>query len=250
MISRFLRVFVFVLLFASTGGAAEPGKISKEKISSRGKERIYFLCVPKDVSPEQKFPLILTLHGSRRSGETLVSKWKDKAQIEKVVLAGPDSADSVHWASPADGPLFLHDIIEQVKEKYPIDGRRVFLFGHSAGAVFALQMAAFESEYFAAAAIHAGSLDPPYFRLFDYATRKIPYAIWIGTRDNFFPLATVQATRDALKSRGFPVEYTEILGHTHDYYSRSKEINDAVWEFFKKNPLPAEPKYTVYKDPD
>jgi hypothetical protein len=31
---------------------------------------------------------------------------------------------------------------------------------------------------------------------------------------------------------------------------RSKEINDAVWEFFKKNPLPAEPKYTVYKDPD
>jgi len=111
-------------------------------------------------------------------------------------------------------------------------------------------MAAFESEYVAAAAIHAGSLDPPYFRLFDYATRKIPYAIWIGTRDNFFPLATVQATRDALKSRGFPVEYTEILGHTHDYYSRSKEISDAVWEFFKKNPLPAEPKYTVYKDPD
>lgn len=250
MISRLLRVFVFVLLFASTGGAAEPGKISKEKISSREKERIYFLYVPKDVSPEQKLPLILTLHGSRRSGEALVSKWKDKAQIEKVVLAGPDSADSIRWNSPGDGPRFLYDVVEQVKARCPIDGRRVFLFGHSAGAVFALQMATFESEYFAAAAIHAGSLDPPYFRLFDYATRKIPYAIWIGTRDNFFPLATVQATRDALKSRGFPVEYTEILGHTHDYYSRSKEINDAVWEFFRSNPLPADPKYTVYKDPE
>jgi poly(3-hydroxybutyrate) depolymerase len=85
MISRLLRVFVFafvfVLFFASTGGAAEPGKISKEKISSREKERIYFLYVPKDVSPEQKLPLILTLHGSRRSGEALVSMWKDKTSF-------------------------------------------------------------------------------------------------------------------------------------------------------------------------
>jgi poly(3-hydroxybutyrate) depolymerase len=231
-------------------GSAEPGKVSKEKVSSRGKERTYFLYVPKDASSEQKLPAIVTLHGSGRNGETLVSRWKEKAEKEKIILAGPDSADSVHWNSPGDGPLFLHDILEQVKEKWPIDARRVYLFGHSAGAVFALQMAALESEYFAAAAIHAGSLDPPYFRLFDYATRKIPYAIWIGTRDNFFPLATVQATRDALKSRGFPVEYTEILGHTHAYYSRSKEINDAVWEFFRSNPLPAEPKYTVYRDPD
>jgi poly(3-hydroxybutyrate) depolymerase len=249
VIRRAGPVALSVLLLAFRG-AAEPGKVSKEKVSSRGKERTFYLYVPKDAPPERKLPVIVTLHGSRRNGETLVSLWKEKAQAEKIVLAGPDSADSVRWNSPGDGPLLLHDIVEKIGEKYPIDGRRVFLFGHSAGAVFALQMAALESEYFAAAAIHAGSLEPAYFRLFDYATRKIPYAIWIGTRDNFFPLAPVQATRDALKSRGFPVSYTEILGHTHDYSSRAPEINDAVWEFFKSNPLPAEPKYTVYKDPD
>ncbi len=249
MIGRLTGIAVFVFLFASAAGAAESGRASKEKIVWRGKERTYSLFVPAGIAPDQKLPLILTLHGSGRSGETLVSKWKEKAQVEKIVLAGPDSADSVHWTSPSDGPLFLHDLADEVMTKAPIDGR-VFLFGHSAGAVFALQMAALESEYFAAAAIHAGALQPQYFNLFDFATRKIPYAFWIGTRDRFFPLEEVRATRDALKSRGFPVEYSEISGHTHDYYGNAKEINDAAWEFFKSHPLPAEPKYTVYKDPE
>ena len=247
---RRLASLVIIVLLAVRVAAAEPGRTSREKVSSRGRERTFFLYVPKDVSPERKLPLIVTLHGSGRSGEALVSKWKEKAEKEKIILAGPNSADSIRWNSPGDGPRFLYDVVEQIKNGYPIDGRRVFLFGHSAGAVFALQMAAFESEYFAAAAIHAGSLEPAYFRLFDYATRKVPFAIWIGTRDNSFPLAPVQATRDALKSRGFPVEYTEMLGHTHDYYARAPEINDAAWAFFESHPLPAEPRFTVYRDPE
>ena len=45
-----------------------------------------------------------------------------------------------------------------LKSKYPINPRRVYLFGHSAGASFALHMSLMESQYFAAAAIHAGAL--------------------------------------------------------------------------------------------
>ena len=91
--------------------------------------------------------------------------------------------------------------------------------------------------------------DPKYFNLFDYATRKIPYLIVIGTKDRIFPLDEVRATREALKSRGFPVEYFEMPGQTHNYVGSAKEINGKAWEFFQKNPLPADPKYTVYWDP-
>ena len=87
-------------------------------------------------------------------------------------------------------------------------------------------MAALESEYFAAAAAYAGSIEPKYFGLFDYATRKIPYRIVIGTKDVIFPLDEVRATRDALKSRGFPVEYLEMPGQTHNYIRSAKEINE------------------------
>jgi poly(3-hydroxybutyrate) depolymerase len=241
---------LLTLLILGAAASAGGGKVSKENISWRGKQRVYSLFVPTDVAPDRKLPLVLTLHGSGRNGETLVSKWKDLAEKEKIVLVGPDSLDSVHWSSPGDGPLFLHDLVEHVASKYPIDGRRVYLFGHSAGAVFALQMAALESEYFAAAAVHAGSIEPGYFSLLDYAARKIPYQIVIGTRDAFFPLEAVQATRDALKARGFPVEYVELSGHTHDYYGSAKEINARAWEFLRKTSLPADPKYTAYQDPN
>jgi poly(3-hydroxybutyrate) depolymerase len=235
-----------VFLVAASAAAAEPGTISREKVSFKGKERVFFLFVPAGVAPEKKLPLILTLHGSGQDPEAYVSAFKDLAEKESLAVVGPASGDSIRWASPEDGPLLLHDIIEQVAAKISIDGRRLYLFGHSAGAVFALQMAALESEYFAAAAAYAGSLEPRYFKVFDYATRKIPYLIGIGTDDRVFPLEDVRETRSALKARGFPVEYFEMSGQTHEYLRSAREINRRAWGFFQRNPLPANPKYTVW----
>ena len=242
-------VWATVFLLATVSASGEAGKISKEKISFKGKERSFFLFVPAGIAPERKLPLLVTLHGSGQNAGDYVLAWKDLAVKEGIVIVGPSSNDSIHWSSPEDGPLFLHDIIDQVATKAPIDGRRVYLFGHSAGAVFAIQMAALESEYFAAACAYAGSIDPNYFGLFDYATRKIPYRIVIGTKDVIFPLDEVRATRDALKSRNFPVEYFEMPGQDHNYLRTAKEINGRAWEFYQRNPLPKDPKYTVYLDP-
>jgi poly(3-hydroxybutyrate) depolymerase len=238
---------VFALALAASASAAT--KIEKRTLVSRDRERTYYLYVPPGISAEHPAPLIITIHGSGSDGKPLVAEWQGLAEKEGIVLAGPDSSDSVHWASPQDGPLLLHDVVEQIAAKYPIDPRRVYLFGHSAGAVFTLQMACLESEYFAAAAAHAGSVDPAYHSLFDFATRKIPIAIFIGTKDAFFPLTSVRSTADALKARGFPVTLTEMPGHTHDYSSTSKEINAQVWELFSHTRLEADPKYRVYADP-
>jgi poly(3-hydroxybutyrate) depolymerase len=235
-------------LIAPASARGEPGKISKEKLSSGADDgRSYFLYIPTGVEAGRKLPLILCLHGSGRDGEPILSQWKSLAEKEKILLAGPNSADSIHWNFPDDGPLFLRDVVEDVGARYPVDDRRVYLFGHSAGAEFALIMGTVESEYFAAAVIHAGSLRPTSFSTFDRASRKIPYMLIIGTRDRFFSVESVQATRDALKSRGIPVEYLEMAGHTHDYYGSAGDINPKAWEFLKKNQLPADPKYTAYR---
>lgn len=228
---------------------AESGKVEKQTLVSRDKTRTYYLFVPTTISAEKPAPMIVTFHGSGRDGKTIVDAWKDLAEKEGIVLAGPDSTDSVHWASPQDGPLLLRDIVDAVAAKHPIDRRRIYLFGHSAGAVFGLQMASLESEFFAAAAVHAGSVDPAYFSIFDFAARKIPILIFIGTRDAYFPIAGVRATADALKTRGFPVTLVEIPGHTHDYYSKAKEVNAQTWEFLSRERLPAEPNFRVYADP-
>jgi tetratricopeptide (TPR) repeat protein len=121
------------------------------------------------------------------------------------------------------------------------------LFGHSGGAVFALLMSLYESEYFAATAIHAGALYPEATRLVDLAKRKTPIQIQVGNVDPFFPLATVKTTRDLLNEHGFAVQLIEIPGHDHWYYDLAPKINQAAWDFLKAQELPGEPHFEEYK---
>jgi poly(3-hydroxybutyrate) depolymerase len=238
---------VFMLLLTASPAEAASGKIEKDLITFQGKQRAYYLFVPETVKASTSVPLIVLLHGSGRNGLSLVEKWDGIAKKEGIILAGPDSSNSSQWSSPADGPDFLHELIETLKSKYPINPRRVYLFGHSAGASFALQMSLLESEYFAATAIHAGALPPSAYSLFDHAGRKIPLAIQVGTNDQFFPLAAVRATRDELKKRGFPVELTEIAKHDHWYYDLAPKINQSAWDFLKNHELSADPRYEQYR---
>ncbi len=216
-------------------------------MQSEGKKRTYYLYVPKDLKADEKVPLVVLLHGSNHIGLSLAEKWDDLAQREKIIFVAPDSADSAVWSVPNDGPIFMRDLVESIKTKYPINAKRVYLFGHSGGAVFALLMALYESEYFAAISVHAGALDREAEVLVDLAKRKTPIQIQVGTADNFFPIWTVRGTRDLLNKRGFAVQLIEISGHNHWYYDLAPKINQAAWDFLKTNELPGEPRFEEYQ---
>lgn len=235
-------------LLLAAPALADDITIEKSTVSSRGKDRTVYVFAPA-AGADRPAPLVVAFHGSGGSGRTMVEKWKPVAEKEGILVAAPDSTDAAHWASPQDGPQLLEDVVKAVAARHSIDPRRVYLFGHSAGAVFALQMAALESEYFAAAAVHAGAVDPQYFPVFDYAGRKIPIGIWIGTQDQYFPLESVRATAHALETRGFPVTLTEIPGHTHDYLRFTPDLNIAIWAFLSAQKLPDEPRFRKYADP-
>lgn len=242
-----LTFLLFTLLMPLVPSPTPAAKVVKESIRSQGKERTYYLFVPDKISPATPAPLIVLLHGSGRNGLSLVEKWKELAKKEGVIIAGPDSLNSRGWRIPEDGPDFIHDLVEALKAKYPINARRVYLFGHSAGAGQALYLSLLESEYFAATAVHAGAIDAEAGPYMERAPRKIPIAIFVGTNDHLFPLPVVRATRDALNARGFKTELTEIKGHTHWYYDRAAEINRSAWEFLKGHELGGEPKYVQYQ---
>lgn len=218
-------------------------KITKETIVSESKKRTFYLYVPKSVTAATPAPLIVLLHGSTHVGLSLAEKWNKLAEQEGFVIVAPDSLDSSVWSVPRDGPRFIHELVESIKSRYPINPRRVYLFGHSGGAVFALLLSLYESEYFAATAIHAGALAPTSFPLVDLAKRKTPIQIQVGTVDPFFPLKAVRATRDQFNSRGFSVQLIEIPGHNHWYYDLAPKINQACWEFLKTHELPNEPRF-------
>ena len=236
-----------IILLVSVSAAYSADDITKELITSNGKKRAYYLYVPATIKAPAKAPLIVMLHGSNRTGVTLVEKWKDYARKEGVILAGPDATDLRGWGSPQDGPDYLYDLVEELKSKYPVNPRRVYLFGHSAGASFALQMSLMESQYFAATAIHAGALREDDMQLIELAKRKIPISMQIGDSDQYVPLKVVRDTSEALKKAGIPVDLVEIANHDHWYYDKASTFNRTAWEFLKKYELDAEPRYQKYK---
>lgn len=244
---RCFCAILFAALFFSCSAITSARDITRETTNYQGRRRTYYFYVPENVSPSRPSPLLVTLHGSGRNGLILVERWKDLADREGIILVGPDATNSSLWAMPADGPDFLHHLVEAVKSAHPINPRRVYLFGHSAGAVFALYMSLMESEYFAATVAHAGAMRPEGYSLATDARRKIPIAIFVGTNDSFFPLPAVRATRDELNNRGFSVQLTEISNHTHDYYGRASEINRSAWDFLKTHQLAADPQYQQYQ---
>ncbi len=236
-----LAIALLSLALPATAGA---NGITQETLTSQGKPRSYYLYVPKTVQPGTPAPLLLLLHGSGRNGRSLVEKWTKVAEKEGIILVGPDSMgskDSKGWSVTEDPPEFLDDVIKALGAKYPVNPRRVYLFGHSAGAGYALILSLIESEYFAATTIHAGALPEGSEPRFNAAKRKMPIFLIVGTNDALFPVATVRATRDAFTAQGFPVELKEIVGHDHGYYDRSMEINKMAWDFLKRHELEQDP---------
>jgi hypothetical protein len=101
-----------------------------------------------------------------------------------------------------------------------------------------------ESEYFAAAAVHAGAwrTDEDY-RFVEVAARKTPIRITVGDIDSFFPLESVRRTEKTLKSRGFEVVVSVITNHTHNYYEIASAVNRDSWLFLKQHRLEQERRH-------
>ena len=183
--------------------------------------------------------------GSRVDG--LWSFWKTVAGKEGVILLGPTAFAAGAWRIPEDSPEFTRDVVEAAKARFPIDPRRIYLFGHSGGGHHVLQVGLLESEYIAAVAAHAGALVPTFFPAIEKARRKIPIALWIGTDDQVVPIGFVRNTHDALTQAGFTSKLTVLPGHSHAFAARGQEVAEKAWEFLSKHRLTSDPVYQPYK---
>jgi poly(3-hydroxybutyrate) depolymerase len=228
-----------------TIAAAGPA-VTKETLKIDRDSRTYYLFVPDSVGTDPA-PLVIALHGSGRDGRPLLDLFRSLAAKDRFIVAGPDATDRRGWQVPDDGPAFLYFLVEAIKTKHPIDGRRVYLFGHSAGASFALTMGVMESEYFAGVAAHAAALQDGLGEQLRAAPRKLPIAIFHGTRDNVIPIAIARQARDVLVGAGFGVAFRELPGHEHNtIYSRGDSVVQPAWAFLKAQALDGEPRYQVY----
>ncbi|MEI9886049.1 MAG: dienelactone hydrolase family protein [Rhizomicrobium sp.] len=195
-------------------------------------------------------PLLVLLHGSygdgRRHDPAVAGGRRPRGHRPGGARCGCTTTPGASsWMAPASSVPPRR----RSAQRYRTDRRRTYLFGHSGGAVFALHLAMLESHFFAATAVHAGTWRRPEdFRVLDYATRKIPLAIVIGDRDQFFPMASLRRTERTLVEAGFPLAVTVVPGMDHWYVPKvAPGINGTAWKFLSAKTLDADPAYTAYR---
>ena len=215
-------------------------------IKSNGRDRTYRVFVPADFGKSGPGPAVVLFNGSGSPVDGLMDPWKEIARKESVALIGPEAFKSGAWRIPEDSPDFTQEVVASALSKFPIDQRRVYLFGHSGGAGHVLLLGLLESEYFAAVGAHASALRPEDRRLLDVPKRKMPMKIWIGTEDAMVPIKAVRETLAVLTAKGFPAEVSELRGHTHSYGERGAATTAEAWEFLKPHALPADPVFYKY----
>jgi predicted esterase len=219
-------------------GAANASRL--EKFSFGKATRSQEVFVP-DSAPDPA-PLLVLLHGSFGKGRDMAREWIEIAQREGLVLIAPNASDDEQWRLVQDGPAFIQSAINAIAAKHPIDRRRIYLFGHSGGAVYALTLSMLESERFAATAVFAGAWrNLKEYAPLQIARRKIPVAIYIGDQDEFFPLRSAQQTIASLEAAGHPASLTILPRRRHAYRDAAREVNEQAWRFLSAHELPQTP---------
>lgn len=158
---------------------------------------------------KQSVPLVLLLHGSGSSGPVYLDRagWASQAERSGFVVVAPDAQrmrplganqDLVNprrWNSgqlragsdrvAIDDAGYLVTLLDEVAKRWPIDGKRVYVAGHSNGGSMAFRVVNQHSDRFTALASVAGHcwIDDPAPAL------PLPTLFMVGDRDPLMPLA-------------------------------------------------------------
>jgi len=143
----------------------------RERLRHGGIERTYLLYLPPAYDRGKKLPALVLLHGGggRAGSVALKTSMLAEARREGFILVCPNGTgwartwNAVHCCGRAhkagvDDVGFVTKILDELEKTLRIDPDRVYVAGHSNGAMMAYRLAAEASERFAAVGVVAGSI--------------------------------------------------------------------------------------------
>lgn len=233
---------------------------------------------PKDYDPRKKYALILALHGAGVEASRLVDchDQKDWAFVVAPTNRRPFGFDWQDW-----GRLDALEVLELVKDTFPIDAHRVCLTGHSMGGHGTWHVALTHPDLFAAAAPMAGwtcfqlyvpwflqksytFAEPQQIAIRDMSLREdfvpefvenalnLPIFITHGGSDDNVPPVHSRMFASLLDRLGYDYRYNEIPGKGHWYNlddsSRTVCVDDPrVMDFLRNRTRNQFPKRVIFK---
>lgn len=181
----------------------------------------YRFLLPVNYAPhEQKYPLVLYLHGSGERGDDTTSHLKNGVQtLAKwpVIAVAPQCAKDDTWGGSWYGgesatQKKVISLVRELTKRRSVDADRVSLIGYSMGAIGAWDILLRARELFAAAVPIAGDLFP------ETSLALADFPIWAfhGELDKLVSNVAARKVAELMKARPSKFRYTEFPGVGHD----------------------------------
>ncbi len=226
--SRSLLWLLAATLVTTTSAAQEqPSSQPQEKLALQVKELDssipvklkYLVSTPADYESQEKWPLVLFLHGAGERGDNVDQikvhgppKLIGQGQSFPFILVAPQCPQGQWWE-----PQSLSLLLDEVETDYHVDPDRIYVTGLSMGGFGTFALAAHSPERFAAIAPICGGGDRtviPY-----RIGTKVPAWIFHGAKDRVVPLNRSVELFEALESRSAEVKLTVYPDAGHDSWS-------------------------------
>ena len=197
----------------------------------------YLLFLPESYaqSTNQKFPLILFLHGAGERGNDLDSV--KRHGIPKIVETNPDfpfiavspqCPEDSWWTSELHT---INGLIEEIVEKYQVDTSRIYLTGLSMGGFGTWSLASMYPERFAAIAPVCGGGE---VRQILRSLVEMPIWTFHGQKDDVIPFSRSEEIVTALKKHGSSIKFTIYPEAGHDSWTKTYD-NPELYKWFLKH---------------
>jgi predicted peptidase len=231
-------IFAFLLpgpYFSQTGSGQHPQEF--QRTVTQELRMKYLLFIPEGYNTDQKWPLIMYLHGGSRRGND-VEKLREPgfglpAIVEKnksfpFIVLSPQCPDGEIWTD-TDA---LVTLLDKVIKEYSVDPTRIYLTGHSMGGRGTWYLAYKHPEKFAAIA-PMSSLSV----ITAWASRLKNMPIWAfhGAKDEIVPIAETEDLINALKSIGNDVRFSVLPDR--DHYILDVCENQELYSWFLQHRL-------------
>jgi predicted peptidase len=208
----------------------------------QGKKMPYRLFAPPSYDAQQKYPLILWLHGAAGRGsdnllqisggnENGTHVWitpANQAQLPAFILA-PQCPEDRYWSEPETNeispPLQMAlDILAGVQKEFSIDPDRIYLAGQSMGGLGVWALVQSQPDRWAAALVLCA---------FDNFTNpkalaRVPLWVFQGDVDTVVPVDLVRQMVKGLKKSGALARYSEYHGVGHQVWEKAFAEPDLV----------------------
>jgi poly(3-hydroxybutyrate) depolymerase len=189
----------------------------------------YRVFVPKSYTGTKPFPLIIALHGLGQTEDSMPDRYSRRipalAEERQYIVASPlgfrvdgfygsgiaASSDPRERRNREFSEKDVIEVLARMRADYKIDESRIYLMGHSMGAIGTWAIAAKYPDVWAALAPFAGMGSPATVE----RLRHIPQFVVHGDADPTVPVTGSRTMVEAMKKLGAEVTYIEVPGGNH-----------------------------------